>query len=363
MKNYKKLLYSVCFLILLLAGCGSNTSSGDENSNQGEKSSEEVFTINVNNVTSATSVVATETLEPWKKLVEEKTNGRVKVNLYHSASLGSPTSVLQDVEGGVYEVGVLVPHYFYDSSVFPITIANLPFALSHVSIEDTTAIMQEFSEKYADDIWKNTVPMGIYSADDSVVVSKVPVRSMKDLKNLKTRTQGSNDSYLAETWGGAPVSMPLTEIYSGLQTGIIDLTLNTSVGDATDLNLDEVAKYATKFKFNRVSIAFIMNKGFYSKMPDELQQLFVKELNPALQDLGAKGMLISQEQGYKRLEEQFEEVIEISDKEYESFSEAGEKIWNDWIKDANSRGYDGDKMINDFTEMIKAKGYSVPYQN
>jgi TRAP-type transport system periplasmic protein len=349
-------------VLLVLAACSSkNTTNGDSSKNEGEESNE-VITLNINNVATATSVVTTETLEPWKKLVEEKTNGKVKVNLYHSASLGSPLSVLQDVEGGLYEVGLLLPHYFYDSSIYPITITNLPFALSHVNIEDTVSIMKEFSEKYYADTWKNVLPITIYSADDSVVVSKVPIRSVDDLKKLKTRTQGSNDSYLAQTWGGSPVTIPLTEIYSSLQTGLIDLTLNTSVGDATDLNLDEVAKYATKFKFNRVPLVFIMNKGIFEDMPADLQKLFEEELNPALQELSEKSMKMSQDQGYKRLEEQFEEVIDISEEEYGKFSVAGEKVWDDWVKDANARGYDGDQMIADLKAMIKEKGYTIPYE-
>src|SRR5690606_37083529 len=103
---------------------------------------------------------------------------------------------------------------------------------------------------------------------------------MEDFEGLKTRTQGSNDSYLAESWGGSPVTLPLTDIYSGLQTGIIDLTLNTSMGDATALKLDEVAEYATKFKFNRVAISFIMSKEFLNELPSDLQTLFEEELNP-----------------------------------------------------------------------------------
>ncbi|OLO39015.1 hypothetical protein BTR23_10785 [Alkalihalophilus pseudofirmus] len=366
-KNILVSLFILALGLLVLVGCsgGEDVSGEDVNNgdNEGAEATEEVFTLNLNNITSPTSVYVTDVLEPWKELVEEKTSGRVEVNLYHSATLGSPTSVLQDVEGGLYEIGLLLPHYFYDSSVFPFTITNLPFALSHVSIEDTVSIMNEFSNQYSEEIWQNVKPLSISSADDSVVVSKVPIRGMEDLKNLNTRTQGSNDSYLAETWGGSPVALPLTEIYSGLQTGIIDLTINTSLGDATDLHLYEVAPYATKFKFNRVPIVFIMSNEVFENMPEDLQQLFEEELNPAFQDLSEKAALKSQEEGMERLMENFEEVIEISDEQYEEFSLAGEKIWNDWLDDANSRGYDGEKMLGDFKELLKSKGYSLPYED
>jgi TRAP-type transport system periplasmic protein len=371
MKLKKNILFSIFYLIVvfsLLAGCSSSKTSNSESSNgkggneKGSGSSKEVVTLNLNNVASPTSTIVTDTLEPWKKLVEEKSDGRIKVNLNHSASLGAPTSVLQDVEGGLYEIGLLLPHYFYDSSVYPITITNLPFALSHVNLTDTNEIMQEFSEKYYQDTWKNVVPLTIFTAPDSVMVSKVPIKSIDDFDKLKTRTQGSHDSHLAKTWGGSPVALPLTEIYSGLQTGLIDLTINTAVSDASDLKLYEVADYAVKFKFNRVPMSFIMNKAALDSMPADLKELFEKELIPAFQELSTKTQDKRQEESYKKLGENYKEVIEIPEAEYKKLSGAGEKLWTDWVKDANSRGYDGEKMMKDFKEMIKSRGYSIPFE-
>ena len=107
----------------------------------------EVFELDVNNWNPSTHHYTYNVYEPWKELVEEKTGGRVKVNLYHGASLGKSSSTYQDVSGGLYDVGLVVANYFYDTGFFPYTIGNLPFAFE--GPEESAKIMKEFGEKYA----------------------------------------------------------------------------------------------------------------------------------------------------------------------------------------------------------------------
>src|SRR5690625_7735416 len=80
-------------------------------------------------------------------MVEEKTDGRVKVHVHQGSALGKSTSVYQDVRGGLYDLGVVVPNYIYDTKFFPYTIGNLPFALD--GPDGAMTVLQEFVEKYA----------------------------------------------------------------------------------------------------------------------------------------------------------------------------------------------------------------------
>src|SRR5690625_7306446 len=80
-------------------------------------------------------------------MVEEKTDGRVKVHVHQGSALGKSTSVYQDVRGGLYDLGVVVPNYIYDTKFFPYTIGNLPFALD--GPDGAMTVLQEFVEKNA----------------------------------------------------------------------------------------------------------------------------------------------------------------------------------------------------------------------
>src|SRR5690625_7739330 len=80
-------------------------------------------------------------------MVEEKTDGRVKVHVHQGSALGKSTSVYQDVRGGLYDLGVVVPNYIYDTKFFPYTIGNLPFALD--GPDGAMTVLQDFDENYA----------------------------------------------------------------------------------------------------------------------------------------------------------------------------------------------------------------------
>src|SRR5690606_20586208 len=89
-------------LLLALTACGSKSSSESESANSGdgekkEKNSDKVYELNVNNWNPSTHHYVYNVFDPWKEMVEEKTEGRVKVNLYHGGSLGKSSSVYQDV--------------------------------------------------------------------------------------------------------------------------------------------------------------------------------------------------------------------------------------------------------------------------
>src|SRR5699024_8480905 len=122
MKNKSfKILFILLGSFLLLIACSGEADEGNN--------SEETYEIDVNNWTSSSHHYAYNAWEPWEEMVEEKTDGRVTVNVHHGSSLGESDSVYQDVEGGLYDVSLVVANYFYDTDFFPYTIGNLPFAL------------------------------------------------------------------------------------------------------------------------------------------------------------------------------------------------------------------------------------------
>ena len=70
-------------MMLILGACGSNKG------NSSSEGKEKTYEINLNVSASATSAFTKNVAEPWAKYVEEQTKGRVKVNVYSGAALGS----------------------------------------------------------------------------------------------------------------------------------------------------------------------------------------------------------------------------------------------------------------------------------
>lgn len=355
----RKKLYMILSLIfisiLALSGCGKGEST-DVSSN-----SSEVIELDINNWTSSTHHYAYNVFEPWKELVEEKTNGRVKVNIYHGSSLGKSTSVYQDVRGELYDVGLIVANYFYDTGFFPYTIGNLPFAAE--GPEEAANILQEFGDKYAKKDLTDILVLAPTATDGYDLFSTKPIKSVADLKGLKMRVNGKSEIAFVQSLGGVPVSLATEDTYEGLQKSTIDTSFYTPIG-AVGLKYYEPAPYITKLGVSVTPIIPIMNKSFYESLPEDLKTIFDEELNPKLTELVTASYETELDSSYEKLENlvgERGEFINLSDDTMEEFRKLGKEAWTTWIKDANEKGYPGEEMAETFFNLLKEAGYPIPY--
>ncbi len=304
-------------------------------------------------------------LEPWKKLVEEKTQGRVKVNLYHGGVLGTSRAVLNDVKGGVYHVGLLVAAYYYDTPLFKLLIGELPFALPGPVVG--TRVMNEFIEKHGQDAFDklNVKNVGVFVSDAYVMFGAKPIRRMEDLKGVKLRAAGKAWVQIAKDWGAVPTPMQPEEAYTALERGTLDVMQYSPTG-SLGWRYFEPAPYVTKLEAPIIVGGLIMNKAFYDKLPADLKKSFDEELNPALikmmvnvYEKGASEALEKMSQSFKAKGKG--EVIALSPAEKAKFVKPTEPEWTAWVKEANKRGYPGELMMADFKAILKKHGLAPPF--
>ena len=321
--------------------------------------------LNLNNWAPSTHHLATNAFEPWKTLVEQRTNGRVKVNVYHGAVLGSSRATLNDVRGGAYEVGLMISSYYYDTPLFKLTIGELPFAIT--SPAAGAKVMKEFVDKYAGDAFdklgiKN---MGVFTSDPYVLMSSQPIRRIDDMRNKKVRVPGKAWVQIEKEWGAVPVSMQLEDSYTALERGTLDVMQSTP-GSAVGFRYYEPAPYVTLLNAPTVVGGMIMNRAFYDKLPPELRKQFDDELNPKLIEMIAASYERSTNDAYEKMREAFRksgkgEIISLADSERIKFVRPTEPEWAAWVKEADKRGYPGDAMMADFKAMLKKNGFAPPF--
>ena len=339
---------------LALAGCSEDGSNVSANKDK-------VYELDINNWASSTHHYAYNVYEPWAELVEEETDGRVKVNLYHGSALGKSSSVYQDVSGGLYDVGLIVANYFYDTGFFPYTIGNLPFAIE--GPEEAADVLKEFGEKYANKDLSDVMVLPPTSTDGYDLFSTKPIKKVSDLNKLKMRVNGKSEIAFVESLGGVPVSLSTEDTYEGLQKSSIDTAFYTPIG-AVGLKYFEPAPYVTKLGVSVTPVVPIMNKEFYEDLPDDLKTIFDEELNPRLTELFTESYEKELEASYAELEKAVDgrgEVITLPEEEMAKFKGLGEDAWTAWIADANKKGYPGEEMAEEFFNMLKDAGYAVPY--
>lgn len=342
--------------LLVLGACGSGGTEAPV-SNGGE-----TFTLKLNTPTSAAHHWSRNALVPWQKLVEEKTNGRVKVQLYEGGTLGSFDSVLTDLQGGLYDVGMAIPSYFMKSKLFPLSILTLAFA--YPDPEKGGKIGAEYFRKNADMLKVDGVrSLGVAVSDSYVFFCTKPVKTLADVKGLKIRAQSEADGRLVKAWGGVPVNVSIQEAYEALDKHVIDVSPYSPVG-SLGLKTYEVAPYVLDTRAWGTVTVPLLSEKFHSKLPDDLKSMFDQDLGPKLAELMQQSYVTEENAARQKLPGLLAQnggsMMSLAEADLLQFKAGAQAQWDAWIQDANSKGYDGQSLVRTYAELMAAVGVDPP---
>ncbi|MDI9482853.1 MAG: TRAP transporter substrate-binding protein [Bacillota bacterium] len=209
----------------------------------------------------------------FARLVEERTNGRVKIEVYPGSQLGEEKAVIEQVQFGAIdftrvsiapltefadELNVLQLPYIYRSSDHMWNVLNGDIGEEMLkSIEEADFVGLCYYDPGARNFYNN----------------KKEVKTVEDLKGMKIRVMESKMMMdLITCLGGSPTPMPFGEVYSALQTGVIDGAENNFPSyDSTSHY--EVAKYYTLDGHTRVPEILIGSKMVWDKLSKEDQEI------------------------------------------------------------------------------------------
>lgn len=105
--------------------------------------------------------------------------------------------------------------------------------------------------------------------------SKHPIKTPADLKGLKMRTVEDHvQMEQVKLHGGSPTPIPFMEVYTSLQTGVVDGTLN-SISDLTNAKLNEKAKYMTLDGHNFMFCLWMMNTERLNALPESDRDIII----------------------------------------------------------------------------------------
>lgn len=243
--------------------------------------------------------------------IKEDSKGRIDFQVYPNNQLGNDTDMLSQLRSGALDFQTLSP-LILGTLVPAAQISGVGFAFkdytqvwaamdgelgAHVrrQIEATGSLM--VFEK----IWDNGYRQ--------ITTSNRPIAKAEDLKGLKIRTPPSPIWVsMFKAFDASPVSINFAEVYSSLQTKVVDAQENPLAIIST-AKLNEVQKYCSLTNHMWDGFWFLANRRAWDKMPADLQAIVAKhinaagmreradvaELNANLQkELSAKGMQINQ---------------------------------------------------------------------
>jgi tripartite ATP-independent transporter DctP family solute receptor len=222
------------------------------------------------------TVVAAENL--GKKL-EAATNGRLSVQMYPSMQLGGEKETIEQTQIGAIQmlrvsVGSMGP------IVDDINVVNMPFLFrntAHAEKMMDGPIGQELLDKITTSPNAGLVALcWMDSGARSLYNTKRPIKTIEDIKGLKFRVIGNPIFVdMMNALGGNGVAMGYDQVFSALQTGVIDGAENNPPSFVFD-NLYTVAKYLTLTEHLIVPEMLVLSKKTWDAMSKDDQALMTK---------------------------------------------------------------------------------------
>jgi tripartite ATP-independent transporter DctP family solute receptor len=207
------------------------------------------------------------------KLVEERTGGRIKLQMFHSRQLGEEKDTLEQTRFGVIDM-TRVNTAPLNNLVPATLVAGLPFLF-----RDTAHMHRVMDGPIGEEILGALSPHGLVglcfydSGARSFYTRARPVRSPQDLRGMKIRVQQS-DMWVAmmRAFGANATPLPYGEVYSALQTGVVDGAENNFPSFLTARHF-EVAKHYAMTEHSLTPEILAMGKRSFDRLSRADQDL------------------------------------------------------------------------------------------
>lgn len=209
----------------------------------------------------------------FKKLAEERTKGRVKVEVYPNSQLFKDKEEMEALQMG--SVQMLAPSLakFGPLGIKEFELFDLPFIFDdYAELHKVTQgpVGAKLLKKLET---KGLMGLAYWDNGFKVMSANKPLRVPGDFRGLKMRIQSSKvlDSEM-RSMGAMPQVMAFSEVYQALQTGVVDGTENPPSNLYTQ-KMHEVQKYVTLSNHGYLGYAVLVNKKFWMGLPADIRTI------------------------------------------------------------------------------------------
>ncbi|QTL97512.1 DctP family TRAP transporter solute-binding subunit [Iocasia frigidifontis] len=268
----------------------------------------------------------------FKGHVESASNGRIKVELYPGGVMGKERENFVNVKNNVIQatlssVGGIAQFYK------PITVVDIPFAFKTHNIA-WQVYDGWFGDELRADILDKTGVRCLVTTETggffAFTNNKHEVKTPEDMKGLKYRTmENQGHIKMISLLGGSAVPIAWLELYTSLQTGVIDGQMNP-LPTILSGKLEEVQKYVTLTNHLYGTDWFMVNNDWFESLPEDLQKIVKDAAEVAnIADRGAQRLL--DVQAIQKLKEAGLQIYTPTVEEKEMFRNKVQDGYIDWL--------------------------------
>ncbi len=235
--------------------------------------------------------------EYFKKLAEERTHGRVKVEVYPNSQLYKDREETEALQLGAVQMLAPSLSKFGPLGVRAFELFDLPYIFP-----DKETLYRVMDGDIGKKLFgmldaKGITGLGFWDNGFKQMSANRPLRTVEDFKGLKLRIQSSKVlEAQMKALGANPQVLPFSEVYSALQQGVVDGTENP-LSNLYTQKMHEVQKHLTLSDHGYLGYAVIVNKAFWAGLPPDIRAT----LDKAMRDSTVFERRIAQEENDEAL--------------------------------------------------------------
>jgi C4-dicarboxylate-binding protein DctP len=219
--------------------------------------------------------------ERFKELGEKYAAGKVKIEIYPNSQLYKDKEELEALQLGAVQMLAPSNAKFGPLGAREFEAFDLPFLFpDRASLQKITKgpIGKQMFSKLED---KGILGLAFWDNGFKIMSANSPLRKPDDFLGLKMRIQSSKVlEAQMKALGAIPQVMAFSEVYQGLQTGVVDGTENPPSNMYTQ-KMHEVQKHATLSRHGYLGYAVIVNKKFWEALPADVRTALEKAMDEA----------------------------------------------------------------------------------
>lgn len=257
----------------------------------------------------------------FAELVEEKTNGKVKVHVYPNSSLFNDENEFQALQNG--NVEMIIPTFSKMTSNLPNwQVLDLPYLFN-----SDDEVHEVLTGSIGEQLLNELKPFHIkglgfwHNGFKHITTVDHPIHTFKDLKGLRVRTMPSKTlEKQFEAVGATSIPISFSEVFTDLESNAIDAQENTA-SNIYSKGFYKVQKHMTLTKHGILGYAVLMNENFWKSLPIKIQKQIMEAMKETT-NWQFKQAIDMNKEDLQKLEQQDNfEVYTMSDKERQRLKE------------------------------------------
>ncbi len=301
--------------------------------------------------------------EKWAEEISAESDGEIKVNIVHGGALLGVKDHVDGIASGLVDTVSFYPIYFPGEFRVEGALTNITdvWSAETASLQSIGAIhaqlhseFEVFQQEYAKRNMRMLVPLPV---DPYVVACAEPVKDLADLKGRKMRSFGRYFPILQEHMGVEPISVPSSEAYGALSSGLIDC-IYTTPSFIYSNKFHEVAPYVfipgtEQARPQALCTAVIaMNSNSYDKLSDAHKKI-VDDVSERMIVVAGEMMTTVYNDSLAQLEEATgNKIVHMTEADFADWRSNTPNLLDQAAEDLEKEGYPGAEIITRYKELV-----------